>query len=103
MNTKRNEAAWFLIMLMTISTFGYALLSSPVERNQLEENLITKGYTVVEVVNLTNQSFRKFFDDLPKEYETNLGERQVVVIYEDLGNFSGVRIKSSLGEVSGGP
>ncbi len=95
---RRNEVAWLLIMLMIISTFGYALLSSPVERKQLKEDLIRKGYTLVEVVNLTNQNLREFFDTLPDEYETNLGEKQIIVIYEDSGNFSGVRIRSSLGE-----
>jgi len=84
--------------LMLLSTFGYAILSSWPEEREVEEELIMMGYTIVKVVNLTNESLKEFFDDLPSKYETNLGERQVVVIYESFGNFSGVSIKSQLGE-----
>jgi len=97
-STRKREIAWLLMTLMLLSTFGYAILSSWPEEREVEEELIMMGYTIVKVVNLTNESLKEFFDDLPSKYETNLGERQVVVIYESFGNFSGVSIKSQLGE-----
>ena len=99
----REKLAMLLIVMTTLSSFGYAFFYASGDRSVDEDEVtsyLRKGFTVL-IARTNDEELKGLIEKLPESFTTNLNEVQVIVRLEKAeNNESVVTIRSLLGNVT---